>query len=107
MKFEAPIPEGKIPTRSAIPPMKYMELYQAVMKLPAGSLLPVVFEDAKEASRLAASLQHSKYAAFKVVQRENRIFVRLKNEDDEKQAAHQKHLRELNRAKKTTAVKAS
>lgn len=80
MKFEQPVTEDKIPTRKAIPPARYMELYEAVMKLPAGSVLPIVFDDGKdstenaqEASKLAATLQHSKYAAFKVMQRENRV----------------------------------
>lgn len=100
MKFETPIPEGKVPTRKAIPPVRYMELYEAVMKLPAGAVLPVLFEDQKEAAKFCASLQHSKYAVFKVMQRENRLFVRLKNEEDEKQAAHVKKLREDARAKK-------
>lgn len=53
MKFELPIPEGKVPIRKAIPPARYMELYEAVMKLPAGSVLPIVFEDQKEAAKLA------------------------------------------------------
>lgn len=100
MKFEPPIPEGKVPTRKAIPPARYMELYEAVMKLPAGTVLPVVFEDQKGAAKLCASLQQSKYAAFKVMQRENKLYVRLKNEEDEKQAAHVKKLREQAKAKK-------
>lgn len=103
MKFESPIPEGKVPVRKAIPPARYMELYEMVMKLPAGSVLPIVFEDQKEAAKLAASLQHSKYAAFKVMQRDNKLYVRLRNEEDEKQAAHVKHLREQAKAKKSGA----
>lgn len=100
MNLETPILEGKVPIRKAIPPARYMELYEAVMRLPAGSVLPVAFDNQKDAAKLAASLQHSKYAAFKVMQRENKLYVRLKNEDDEKEAKHIKELREKARARK-------
>lgn len=104
MKIESPIPEGKVPIKKSIPPARYMELYDAVMKLPGGSVLPVLFETPKEASRVNATLTHSKYAQFKVTQREAMLYVRLRNEDDEKQAQHVKRLREQARAKKAAVA---
>jgi hypothetical protein len=101
MKFEQPIPESKVPERKSMPPARYLELYEAVMKLAPGSVLPVAFEDKREASKLAASLQHSKFAAFHVAQRDNKVYVRLRNENDDKQAAHIKELREKARSRKT------
>ena len=103
MKFEPPIPEEKVPTRRSMPPAHYMELYEAVMKLPEGKVLPVVMANAKEAGKFAASLQHSKFASFKVMQRDDKLFVRLRNEKDDEQARHIRELREKARARKANA----
>jgi hypothetical protein len=100
MKIEAPIPESKVPERKSLPPARFVELYGAVMKLAPGTVLPITCETAEEAKKLAAALLHSKFAAFLVKHRETKIFVRLRNEEDDKQTAHIKKLREQARQKK-------
>jgi hypothetical protein len=100
MKIEAPILESKLPPAKKSGHYKHLAIYEAVMKLPTGKVLPVVFETEDQAKKFGFTIQHSNFAKFKSFVREKTVYLRLWNEDDEKQRKHILELRELGRKRK-------
>lgn len=100
MKIEAPIPESKLPAAKKSGHYKHLAIYEAIMKLAPGKLLPVVCDTEEQAKKFGFSIQHANFAKFRAFVREKTVYLRLWNEEDEKQKRHILELREKAKARK-------
>lgn len=103
MKIEKPISERQMPVAKKRGHYKYLELYEAVMKLPPGKVLPVTVESEDQAKKFGLTIQHSTFAEFRTFVRDKIVYIRLRNEQDEAERKHIQDLRQKARAKKTVA----
>lgn len=101
MKIEKPIAESKMP-----PPKKggghykHLALYETIMKLPPGQVLPVTFDTEERAKKFAVAIQHSNFAEFRSFARDKTVYIRLRNEKDEIERKHILELREKAKQRK-------
>ena len=102
MKIEAPIPESKLPVAKKSGHYKHLAIYEAIMKLPTGKVLPITCDSDEEAAKFSLSISHSAFAKFRTFVREKTVYARLWNEADEEQRKHILELREKARARKST-----
>jgi hypothetical protein len=100
LKIEKPIPESKLPAAKKGGHYKHLPIYEAVMKLPAGMLLPVVCDSEEKAKKFGITIQHSAFASFHTFVRDKTVYIRLRNEKDEAQRKHILELREKARQRK-------
>lgn len=101
LKIEKPIFESKLPPAKKSGHFKHMAIYEAVMKLNPGQLLPVVCESEERAKKFGISIQHSNFAEFRAFVRDSTVYLRLRNDKDE---AERKHILELRAKAKAKRV---
>ncbi len=105
LKIEKPVPESKLPEAKKNGHFKHLAIYESVMKLPAGMLLPVVCETEEKAKKFGTSLAHASFASFRTFVRDKTVYIRLRNEKDEAERKHILELREKARQRKAQTSK--